>query len=276
MEPVVTLRDVGVRFRVPRRSRMGRTPRLFGLGKWTLWGLREVSIQVNRGQVVGLVGPNGAGKTSLLRVVAGIYAPDEGNVEVQGRVTPFLTPSAGLSPDLSGWENIELGAILLGLSQREARVVAPAIAEFSGLGDFLDVPIRTYSSGMKARLGFALVAFTDPDVMVVDEVLGAGDAEFRERSDLKIRELIGKGGTVIIASHVLPTLVELVDRLVRLEHGRIVEVGEPQAVVDRYVDDLHRRGAVSELRRLRGMRIPGSRGTGNGESPAEADGEAAR
>lgn len=264
MDPPVSLRDVGVRFRVPRRSRLGKAPRLIGAGKWTLWGLDGVTFGVARGEVLGLIGPNGAGKSTLLRVVAGIFRPDRGTIAVRGRVTPFLTPSAGLSASLSGWENIELGAVLLGLSRNEARRIAPEIADFTGLGEFLDAPIATYSSGMSARLGFALAAFTDPEILVLDEVLGAGDQEFRERSTAKIRELIRAGSTVLMASHVLPTLTELCDRLVRLERGRVVDDGDPGTVADRYVESLHREGKVAEIRRMQvtvPKREPGPTGT---------------
>jgi ABC-type polysaccharide/polyol phosphate transport system ATPase subunit len=261
----VSLRDVGVRFRVPRRSRLGKAPRLIGAGKWTLWGLDGVTLDVAEGEVLGLVGPNGAGKSTLLRVVAGIYRPDRGSISVRGRVTPLLTPTAGLSPALSGWENIELGCSLLGMPRSRLQELTPRIADFTGLGDFLDAPTRTYSSGMRARLGFALVAFSEPDVMVVDEVMGAGDEEFRERSQAKIQELIGAGSTVLIASHVLPILTELCDRLVRLERGKVVDDGDPGGVADRYVESLHREGKVDEIRRLRvpaPKRGPGPTGTG--------------
>jgi ABC-type polysaccharide/polyol phosphate transport system ATPase subunit len=267
VEAAVSVRDAGVRFRVPRRSRLGRTPRLVGAGRWEMWGLQGVSLDVGHGEVLGLLGPNGAGKTTLLRVVAGIYRPDRGTVRVDGRVTPFLTPSAGLNDSLSGWENIELGGVLLGLSAKRTREVAPAIAEFSGLGDFLDAPARTYSSGMRARLGFALVAFSEPDVMVVDEVMGAGDEEFRERSQAKMRELIRGGRTVLMASHVLPTLAEMCHRVVRLDQGRIVDDGEPEPVVERYLDELHRGGHVAEIRRLQGRRGPRPGGEGREPSP---------
>jgi ABC-type polysaccharide/polyol phosphate transport system ATPase subunit len=262
--PAVSLRNVGVRFKAHRRSRLGKTPRLLGAGKWVVWGLQDVSIDIAHGEVLGLIGANGAGKSTLLRVVAGIYSPDTGSVRVQGRVTPFLTPSAGLSNELSGWENIELGGVLLGLSRQQVRRVAPQIAEFSGLGEFLDAPIRTYSTGMRARLGFALVAFSEPDVMVVDEVMGAGDEEFRERSQARVRELIQSGCTVLIASHALPTLTELCGRLVRLERGTVADEGEPQAVAERYVDSLRRAGKLEEIRRLR-VPVP-KRGHGPTES----------
>jgi ABC-type polysaccharide/polyol phosphate transport system ATPase subunit len=246
----ISLRGVGVRFRLPRRARKGKAPRLFAGRRRTLWGLRGADLDVAHGEVVGLVGPNGAGKTTLLRVVAGIYRPDEGTIAVEGRITPFLTPTAGLSNNLSGWENIMLGAVLLGSSREGARKAAGEIAEFTGLGDFLDAPVRTYSSGMKARLGFALTAFTRPDVMVLDEVMGAGDQEFQERSEAKIRELITGGRTVLMATHALPKLKELCHRVVRLAGGRIVEIGDPEAVAEHYLAELHREGRHADLRRL--------------------------
>jgi ABC-type polysaccharide/polyol phosphate transport system ATPase subunit len=255
VDPAVSLRDVAVRFRVPRRSRLGSTPRLAGSRKWTLWGLDGVSLDVGHGEVVGLIGPNGAGKSTLLRVVAGIYRPDRGTVHVHGRVTPFLTPAAGMARDLSGWENIHLGCVLMGLRRERVREVAPQVAEFAGLDEFLDAPLRTYSTGMAARLGFALVAFSEPDVMVVDEVIGAGDEDFRRRSQDKMKELIRGGRTVLIASHVLPSLTELCDRLIRLERGRITDEGDSAQVADRYVQELHREGKIREIRRL-GARAP--------------------
>lgn len=264
MEPAVLCTDVAVRFRVPRRSRLGRTPRLLGGGEWILWGLDGVSFQITRGEVVGLIGPNGAGKSTLLRAVAGIYRPDRGTVEVRGRVTPFLTPSAGMMMDLSGWENIDLACVLLGLSRERTRQVAPEIAEFAGLGDFLDAPVRTYSTGMVARLGFAVVAFSEPDIMVVDEVVGAGDENFRQRSQEKMKQLIRGGRTVLIASHVLPSLTELSDRLIRLERGRVVDEGEPEEVATRYVEALHREGKIHEIRRLRATPPSGPAAAGEG------------
>ena len=262
MEAGISLRSVGVRFRVPRRSRLGKAPRVLGMRKWTLWGLRGLSLEIGPGEVVGLIGPNGAGKSTLLRVIAGIYVPDEGTAEVRGRVTPFLTPSAGLALDLSGWENIHLGAVLLGFSRDDARRVAPRMAEFSGLGDFLDVPVRTYSAGMRVRLGFSLVAFAEPDVIVIDEALTAGDEEFRERSTRRMRELIGGGATVVMATHNLRTLKQLCHRVVRLEEGRLVEQGPPDEVLDRYLEDLHRAGRHGELRRLQGAGVGGGPAAG--------------
>jgi ABC-type polysaccharide/polyol phosphate transport system ATPase subunit/GT2 family glycosyltransferase len=202
-----------------------------------------VTFDVAPGEVIGLIGPNGAGKTTLLRTIAGIYRPDEGTVDVRGRVTPLLSNSAGLNPLLSGWDNVTTVGVLLGFSRKQMRAVGGQIAAFAGLGEFMDAPVRVYSSGMRARLGFAIAAFTDPDIMVLDEALSVGDAQFKEQSRDKMRELIRGGRTVLMATHDLVTLQELCHRLVRLESGRVVEVGTPDAVSQHYLDRV-RRGAA--------------------------------
>jgi homopolymeric O-antigen transport system ATP-binding protein len=235
MEPAVAMRDVGVRFRVPRRSHLGKTPRLFGSSRWTLWGLRHVSLEVAPGEVVGLIGPNGSGKTTLLRTVAGIYLPDEGEVTVGGRVGPVLSLTAGLENDLSGWDNVMLSGVLLGLSVARTRAILPDVAEMAGLGEFMDAPVRVYSSGMKARLGFAVAMFADPDVLLLDEIFSVGDEEFRRRSTAKMQEMIAADRSVLMASHQLDSVSEICNRLVRLEEGRVVEVGDPQTVARDYV-----------------------------------------
>ena len=240
MEPVISLRDVGIRFRVARHTHVGRTPKLFGSRKSLFWGLRETSLEVARGEAVGLIGPSGAGKTTLLRTVAGVYVPDEGTVEVRGRVGTLLSLSAGLIPQLSGWENIALGGVLLGLTRARTREVMPRIAEFSGLGRFLEATVHTYSEGMKARLGFSIAAFTDPDVLVLDEVLAVGDEEFRERSFGVLEEFVRTGRPVLAASHELDRLAKLCTRFVRMDRGRIVETGDPETVVRHYLE-LHGR-----------------------------------
>jgi ABC-type polysaccharide/polyol phosphate transport system ATPase subunit len=187
---------------------------------------------------LGFIGPNGAGKTTLLRAAAGLYMPDEGSISVHGRVAPLLSLSAGLVPQLSGWENIALITVLLGSPRSDIPQLTPKIAEFSGLGEFLDAEVRTYSAGMMARLGFSVAAFADPDVLVVDEILAAGDHEFQERSGKVITSFIESGRTTLIASHQLQTLLVLCTRIAWLDHGRIVELGEPTEVVERYLRDV--------------------------------------
>jgi teichoic acid transport system ATP-binding protein len=234
MAAVVSLQDVGIRFTVPRHSRIGRTPRLLGVGRTVFWGLRNATFEVGEGEVVGLIGPNGAGKTTLLRTVAGIYVPDEGKVRVGGRIGAILSVTGGMMPQLSGWENISLLGVLMGVSRRKLKAVMPQIAEFSDLGDFLDAEVRTYSSGMKARLGFAVAAFVDPDVLVIDEVLAVGDQEFRDRSGAVIEDFRKSGRPILIASHDVDRMAKFATRIVRLERGEVAEIGDPKTVATNY------------------------------------------
>jgi ABC-type polysaccharide/polyol phosphate transport system ATPase subunit len=234
MAPVISLQDVGIRFTAPRHSRAGRTPRLFAVRRSVLWGIRHVTLEVQEGEVLGLIGPNGAGKTTLLRTVGGIYSPDEGRTQVRGRVGALLSVTGGLMPQLSGWENIALLGILMGLSRQRLRAVTPKIAEFSGLGDFLDAEVRTYSAGMKARLGFSVAAFVDPDVLLIDEVLAVGDQEFRDRSTTVMNEFANSGRSILIASHDLDRMTAMCSRVVRMERGAVAEVGDPQSVTAHY------------------------------------------
>jgi ABC-type polysaccharide/polyol phosphate transport system ATPase subunit len=238
MVPAISLRDVGIRFRVPRRGGRGRgIPRLVGRRRSKFWGIRHVTLDVARGEVVGLIGPNGSGKSTLLRTVSGIYRPDEGEAVVRGRVGPLLSPAAGLEPGLTGWENIELSGVLVGMTRAEARAASGAIAEFADIAEFMDAAVRVYSAGMKARLGFSIVVHANPDVLALDEVLAVGDQEFRDRSAAKIREFIESERTVIVASHEVESIAGICDRLVRLEHGSVVEDGAPKTVAKQYLRD---------------------------------------
>jgi ABC-type polysaccharide/polyol phosphate transport system ATPase subunit len=250
---IVTLEDLGIHFRVARRSRYGRTPRMIGARRKPFWGIRHVSFQVGHGEVVGLLGPNGAGKTTLLRAIAGIYRPDEGRVAAAGKVAPMLSVMGGLMQRLSGWQNIALLSALQDLPRDED--LFRRIAGFSGLEDFLDAEVRTYSSGMKARLAFSVAAFADADVLAVDEVLAVGDTEFRQRSEGVIRGFVDSDKTVLIASHDVEKLAEMCDRIVRLDHGSVVQVGEPAEVAAAYVEELRARGIdPSSLRTRRPRR----------------------
>lgn len=239
MEPVITLRSAGVRFRMWRRNRAHRkAPRLFG-SRWRFWGLRDVDLDVFAGERVGVIGSNGAGKTTLMRLIAGIYPADEGEVTVRGRVAPLLSPFAGLHPGLSGWDNIRLSGVLLGLTRREVSLRRSEIGELSGLGDFLDSPARTYSAGMKARLGFASAILCDPDIVLLDEIMAVGDQEFHDRSQAKILELGSGGCTVLLSGHDVHALAECSDRVLWMDGGHVVEIGEPEATVARYLAAPH-------------------------------------
>jgi ABC-type polysaccharide/polyol phosphate transport system ATPase subunit len=170
------------------------------------WALRDMSFTVRRGECLGLVGHNGSGKSTLLRVVAGITRPSEGRLTTNGRVSALLDLGAGFHPQISGSENALLNAVLLGLSLQEAREALPSIAEFSELGEFFDQPMRTYSSGMYVRLGFAVAVHVRPEILLVDEVLAVGDAEFQSKCFTHMEKLRRDGVTVMMASHDLPSV----------------------------------------------------------------------
>jgi ABC-type polysaccharide/polyol phosphate transport system ATPase subunit len=216
----IRLVDAGVSFE------MGRSE--------SFWGVRRVTLEVQKGEVLGVIGPNGAGKSTLLRLIAGIYPPDEGQRFVTGRVAPLLSFSAGLKPDLTGWDNIDLSGVLLGLPRRVVAERKRAIADFSGLGKFIEQKARTYSTGMRARLGFAIAVHVDADIFVLDEVLSVGDKAFREHGEERMNELISSGKTFVIASHRLEQLADVCDRLVYLENGRVAAAGPAPEMIARY------------------------------------------
>ncbi len=203
------------------------------------WAVRDVSFQVRRGEVLALIGANGAGKTTMMKVVARVLPPSEGRVVVRGRLAPMIALGAGFNPELNGYENIVLFGTLLGRTPDQMRERTGSIAEWAGLTDFLDVPLRSYSSGMLARLGFAVAADVDPDVLVVDEVLAVGDEAFQQKSTERMHELMSGGTAVLLVSHQLGTVEKLADRVIWLDHGVIRMEGPPVEVVAAYRASVH-------------------------------------
>jgi lipopolysaccharide transport system ATP-binding protein len=199
------------------------------------WALRDISFTLRRGECLGVAGPNGSGKSTLLRVLAGITKPTSGRLAVNGRVSALLELGAGFHPQITGRENALLNAVLLGLSMKEAREVLPEIIAFSELGDFIDQPMRTYSSGMYVRLGFAVAVHVKPEILLVDEVLAVGDAEFQSKCFGHMDKLRQAGVTVLFASHDLPSLQRYTDRVMLLEHGEAVLEGKPAEVLHQYL-----------------------------------------
>ena len=201
----------------------------------SFWALQDISFTVRRGESLGIAGPNGSGKSTLLRVLAGITKPTSGRLEIDGRVSALLELGAGFHAQITGRENALLNAVLLGLSLDDAREALPAIIEFSELGDFIDQPMRMYSSGMYVRLGFAVAVYVRPEILVVDEVLAVGDAEFQNKCFGHIQRLREAGVTVVFASHDLPSLQRYTDRVMLLEHGRTIMEGRPAEVIHAYL-----------------------------------------
>jgi lipopolysaccharide transport system ATP-binding protein len=203
--------------------------------KEPFWALRDISLSVRRGESVGIIGPNGAGKSTLLRIVARLAPPTQGKLTVRGRVSPLLELGAGFHPQLSGRENAILNAVLLGLSRKEAQEKLPEITEFSELGEFIDQPMRTYSSGMYVRLGFAVAVHVRPEILLVDEVLAVGDAEFQDKCFAHIDRLRQEQVTIVLVTHDLESVKRFCDRVILLSHGVIAAQGDPRDVVDEYL-----------------------------------------
>jgi lipopolysaccharide transport system ATP-binding protein len=193
--------------------------------------LRALSFRVDRGERVALVGHNGAGKTTLLRTLAGIYEPAAGRLEVEGQIGSLIDPSAGLDPDSTGRENIRLRCLYRGLGAQETRERVEAIGEFSGLGQFLDVPIRTYSAGMSVRLSFAIATMIEPEILLMDEWLAAGDADFQQLAQRRLEHLVAEADILVMATHNMSIARSWCDRAIRLENGRIVDDGPVASVV---------------------------------------------
>lgn len=199
-----------------------------------LWALRDVSFEVQAGEALGIVGPNGAGKTTILKLLSKVSYPDSGFIETQGRLTALIELGAGFHPDLTGRENVFLNAAILGLSEREIRNRFDQIVAFAELEKFIDTPVKRYSSGMYARLGFAVAAHVDPDILLVDEVLSVGDPPFQARCFKRIREMRERGVTMIVISQQRATIERNCTRAILLDHGRIVDGGDPAEIAKRY------------------------------------------
>ena len=216
------------------QSREGGEVGKGGEGGAALWG---VSLEVRRGEALGVVGRNGAGKSTALALAAGVIRPTSGRVTIRGRVSPLLALGAGVHPDLTGRENVELNGVLLGLTRREVRRRFGEILAFSELGRFIDRPVRVYSSGMLARLAFSVASHLEPEVLIVDEILSVGDAAFAAKCADRIARQREAGLTMLYVSHDIDSVVRLCDRAVYLEAGRLVSAGEPGEVAGRYYAD---------------------------------------
>ncbi len=198
------------------------------------WALRDLSFSVSRGEVVGLIGPNGAGKSTLLKLAAGVLKPSEGSLLVRGSVCPMIELGAGLDMELSARENIYLNAALLGYSEAFIRSKFDEIVDFSELEDFLDVPVRSFSSGMVARLAFSVATVVEPEILIVDEILSVGDLAFQAKSEEKLLRMMHGGATVLYVSHSTASIRALCGRVIWLEAGRIRAIGEADALCTRY------------------------------------------
>lgn len=202
------------------------------------WALKDIDFRINKGDVVGIIGANGAGKSTLLKVVSGVYKPTTGTVEVNGKISPMIELGAGFDPELTARENIYLNGAILGYSKEFLEEKFEEIVEFSELREFLDVPIKNFSSGMVAKLAFSISTIVDPEVLIVDEILAVGDIKFQEKSKNKMMSMIEGGTTVLYVSHSTESIKQLCNKVIWLDHGKIVKIGEANEVCDEYYKKL--------------------------------------
>lgn len=202
--------------------------------KSEFWALNNVSFEVKKGEVIGFVGSNGAGKSTLLKVIAGVMKPTKGNVEISGNICPMIELGAGFDMDLTARENIFLNGSVLGYTKQFIEEKFDDIVAFSELKDFLDVPVRNFSSGMVARLAFSIATIVDPEILIVDEILSVGDIAFQKKSEDKMRSMIGGGTTVLFVSHSVNQIKSLCDRVVWLEHGQVKKIGSAKEICEEY------------------------------------------
>ena len=200
-------------------------------GPTHFWALRDVTFRVVPGESLAIIGPNGAGKSTLLQVLAGIIQPNEGSVDVVGHISSLLTLGAGFDQDLSGRDNIRLAGAFLGIPHKVMEDQMPGIVEFADIGEFIDASIKTYSSGMRARLGFSIATAVDPDVLIIDEVLSTGDAVFRAKSKQRIVELTKAAKGIVLVTHDMAWVTEFCNRAMLLDHGHVIKEGPPAEVV---------------------------------------------
>jgi ABC-type polysaccharide/polyol phosphate transport system ATPase subunit len=238
----IDLKNVGVRYTLlteDQKTIRGRFQNLLSGAPTSaqFWALRNVNLQAKPGEIVGIIGRNGSGKTTLLRVVSGIIDPTEGTADVKGRMLPTLELGAGFHPELTGRENVYLNCSLLNFTREQTTELIPHILAFSELGMFFDVPVKTYSSGMMARLAFSISTQIQPEIVILDEVLGVGDEVFQRKSFLRIRKLMDNGAIVLVVAHSAAMIEALCNRVVYLSQGSVVADGAPRQVLAAYHRD---------------------------------------
>jgi len=232
-ESVIEIKDVSLSF--PRHKSL--TKSILGLFKKQdseFIALNKINLDIKKGEIIGIIGTNGCGKSTLLRIISGIYFPDLGHCKVKGNISLLAGLGTGFSGHQTGRENAILYGSILGYSEEKIINKLPEIISFSELGEFIDQPIRTYSAGMKARLGLAVASAIQPEILLIDEVLGVGDPTFKEKSTNRIMEMVQDAGTVVIVSHSFGMLSKICDRIVLMEKGEIIDEGEPRKVIQTY------------------------------------------
>ncbi len=200
------------------------------------WALKDINFEIKKGEVLGIIGSNGAGKSTLLKVVSGVYKPTNGKVEVEGKISPMIELGAGFDGELTARENIYLNGAILGYSKSFIDEKFDEIVEFAELRDFLDVPVKNFSSGMSAKLAFSISTIVDPEILIVDEILSVGDIKFQEKSKNKMMSMIKGGTTVLYVSHSLKSIQDLCTKVIWLDHGKIKMIGDTKKICKEYYD----------------------------------------
>jgi len=253
MKPALVLQDVTKIFRTYHHYHAGLKALVLKPSSILRHGVRDtflaidqISFTVGKGETFGIIGRNGAGKSTLLGLIGGILRPTSGRISVQGRISPLLELGVGFTPELTGRENIIINGVLLGLRRRNIEERIDEIIDFSGLSAFIDQPLKTYSSGMQVRLGFAIAIHVRPDILLVDEVLAVGDAEFQEKCLERIKNLRKQGVTIVFISHDLETLKNICNQAAWIDKGRLIALGTPPEVISRYQSELSHPAVVQD------------------------------
>ncbi len=261
-QPAVEVRDLGIRYdlRLTRRTTLkGSLVGMLRRDRSTdtdFWAIRHLSFSLAQGESLAVIGPNGAGKSTLLLALAGVLQPSEGDIVTHGRVSTLLTLGAGFEMELTGRDNIDLVGAFLGIDARQMAELTPTIIEFAEIGPFIDAPVKTYSSGMRARLGFSIATATTPDILLLDEVLGTGDQTFRARSQARVRELVDRAKAIVLVTHDLTFVGEFCNRAILLEKGQIIREGPPGEIVDLYRERVAQHKLLAEEGAKRFLSVP--------------------
>lgn len=231
----VTVKNLHITYKSLKKTSIRASWKQIGHKAELFHALKGVSFEIEEGKILGIIGKNGSGKSTMLKAIAGIFSPDKGSIDLHGNSISLLSIGVGFNRKLTGKENIYLSGMLLGFSEEEIKRKEKEIIKFADIGEFIEKPVKTYSSGMYSKLAFAITAILETDIILIDEVLSVGDAKFKEKSYNKMKELISaEDRTVVIVSHSLDTITELCDEVLWLHEGKIKKIGQPKKIVDEY------------------------------------------
>lgn len=234
-EIAVTVKNLHITYRGLKKTSIRASWKKFGSKVELFHALKGISFEVEKGKILGIIGKNGSGKSTMLRAIAGIFSPDKGTIDLHGNTISLLSIGVGFNKKLTGKENIYLSGMLLGFSEEQIKEKEKEIIEFADIGNFINKPVKTYSSGMYSKLAFAITAILETDIMLIDEVLSVGDANFKKKSYNKMKELISdESRTVIIVSHNLDTIKELCNEVLWINDGELIKIGKPEEIIEEY------------------------------------------